>query len=114
MNYLLNKSAIERILRQTDSEPEQLLEWFEWAVEEYLYQNPCIKKPYLNKYVLDEKDAEEVVIKANDISNDFNTFDFYMYCKGDRKYYKKVIKEYKERFNLWSSNAPTVSGCTMH
>ena len=101
MNYLLNKSAIERILRQTDSEPDQLLEWFEWAVESNTLI-PCLIRPYLKKYnFYNVGDIEYSDIGAKNISTDFySCHDFLEHCQKNSSYFKKVVKEYKKRFNL--------------
>ena len=101
MKYLLNKHAIERILRQTDSEPEQLLEWFEWAVESS-YKCPCIQRQYLNRYEFyNEGEFLYRRIVAKNVSNDFPSCHVFLeHCQENSRYFKKVVKEYKERFNL--------------
>ena len=104
MDYKLNKSAIDRVLRQTNAEPEELLEWYLWAVESG-YDEPCNIRPFKEYSFIgghydnvSTTDLSEDRIVFAGISRDFYFWwDFLKYCRINKKYLKELITEYKQR-----------------
>lgn len=48
--------VVDKILEETESTPQQLLEWLEWGfenIESHCHNYICVKKLYLDKYFLD-------------------------------------------------------------
>ena len=106
MKYKLRKQAIEKLLRDTNTYPDELVAWaFSMYIEQALHGGlaktvPCCVMQYAGKYVLysDVPDRIFQGVRVKDPVKDLNTYDFWAKFVGDRDFRKSCIERFYELY----------------
>ena len=103
----LNKEVIDKLLKDTDSEPQDLLNWFK-GLKKKNGRLPCFEKPYLGKhrFTSDRGSDSTSTISVNGAIDEEDKscyptiYSFYDYCFDDRNYKNRAIRTFKKLYNL--------------
>ena len=107
MKYKLRKQAIEKLLRDTNTYPDELVAWaFTMYAEQALHGGlaktvPCCVMEYAGKYVLYSSDGLEGFfwgVKVKDLIKDLSVYDFWTKFVDDRDFRRSCIERFYELY----------------